>query len=229
MNVCHEFSRCAHIYHEYSSIQKAVAQELIGLSAHKPKAILDLGCGDGLIYSCIDWEFDRFVGVDFAQTMLTHHPKNSHIDLRLGDFNTLELFDLLRAERYDRIYSSSSLQWSDDLGLTLERLSQLHTPVSLAIFTSGTFKTLYEHAHLPPILKSVKDILGLSSSLFDARTKILHYTLEFKNSREMFVYIKRSGVSGGKKMLSVSQIRQLMRDYPPPFVLEFEILLLSTH
>ena len=228
MNICHEFSRCAHTYHEYSNIQKAVAQELLSFSCDTPKAIVDLGCGDGLVYSCIDWEFDRFMGIDFAQSMLSCHPIGPKVELRLGDFNTPELFDFLSGEEYDRIYSSSALQWADDLPLILTRISQLHTPVSLAIFTSGTFKTLYEHAYLPPILKSVEDIIGLSNSLFDARTKILHYTLEFKSAREMFGYIKRSGVSGGKKMLSITQMRQLMRDYPHPF-LEFEILLLSTN
>jgi malonyl-CoA O-methyltransferase len=45
----------------------------------------------------------------------------------------------------------------------------------------------------------------------------------------MFGYIKRSGVSGGKKMLTITQVRKLMSEYPDPFVLEFEILLLSTN
>lgn len=226
MNICHEFSRSASHYSHFSAIQKSVAQELIALTSHKPKVILDLGCGDGLVYSCIDWECERFVGVDFASTMLQYHPKEPKVELRLGDFNDPRLFDLLKDEHYDRIYSSSALQWADDLELTLVALSQLHTPVSLAIFTSGTFKTLYEHAHLPPMLKSSDVILQWSTPLFDAHTKILHYTLEFKSAREMFAYIKRSGVSGGKKVLSVTQMRQLIRDYPHPFVLEFEILLL---
>jgi len=229
MNICHEFSRSACHYSQFNMIQKAVAQELIALAPHAPKAILDLGCGDGLVYSCIDWEFDRFVGIDFASTMLQYHPKEAKVELRLGDFNNPELFDLLKSEQYDRIYSSSALQWADDLAITLERLSQLNIPLSLAIFTSGTFKTLYEYAHLSPILKSTEEIIQLSNSLFDAHTKILHYTLEFRSSREMFSYIKRSGVSGGKKMLNITQMRQLMRDYPSPFVLEFEILLLSSH
>ncbi len=228
MNICHEFSRSASHYSQFSAIQKAVAQELVALTPHSSRTILDLGCGDGLVYSSIDWEFERFVGIDFASTMLQYHPKEAKVELRLGDFNDPALFDRLKNEHYDRIYSSSALQWADDLALTLFRLSQLHTPVSLAIFTSGTFKTLYEYAHLSPLLKSAQEIIQLSNSFFDAHTKILHYSLEFKNAREMFAYIKRSGVSGGKKMLNITQMRQLMRDYPSPFVLEFEILLLSS-
>lgn len=229
MNVCHEFSRSASHYSHFSTIQKSVVQELIAITAHKPKTILDLGCGDGLLYLCIDWKFERFVGIDFSSTMLDFHPKEPNIELRLGDFNDPLLFDLVSAEQYDRIYSSSALQWADDLELTLVRLSQLHTPVSLAIFTSGTFKTLYGHAHLPPMLKGTEEIIRLVSPLFDAHTKILHYALDFKSAREMFAYIKSSGVSGGKKVLSITQMRQLMRDYPCPYVLEFEILLVVTY
>jgi malonyl-CoA O-methyltransferase len=229
MNICHEFSRCAHIYHEYSSIQKAVAKELLAFSRDTPKNIVDLGCGDGLLYSQIDWEIESFVGVDFSQTMLECHPKSPKVELREGDFNSLELFASLKEKRYDRIYSSSALQWADDLSLTLRQLSQLRAPLSLAIFTSGTFRTLHEYAHIPPLLKSSQELLDMTLPLFDARTKILNYTLEFNTVREMFGYIKRSGVSGGKKMLTITQVRKLMSEYPDPFVLEFEILLLSTN
>ena len=229
MNVCHEFSRCAHIYSEYSTIQKVVAKELLVFSGDTPKNIVDLGCGDGLLYSQIDWEIESFVGVDFSSSMLERHPKSSKIELREGDFNTLELFASLKEKRYDRIYSSSALQWADDLLLTLTQLYQLRTPLSLAIFTSGTFSTLHGHSHLPPLLKSSQELLEMIPPLFDVRTKTLHYTLEFDTVREMFGYIKRSGVSGGKKMLTITQIRKLMSEYPKPFILEFEILLLSTN
>jgi len=229
MNICHEFSRCAHIYHEYSTIQKAVAKELLAFSGDTPKNIVDLGCGDGLLYSQIDWEIESFVGIDFSSSMLELHPKSPKVELRVGDFNTLELFTSLKEKQYDRIYSSSALQWADNLSLTLTQLSQLRTPLSLAIFTSGTFRTLHEYSHLPPLLKSSEELLEMILPLFDVHTKTLHYTLEFNTVREMFGYIKRSGVSGGKKMLTITQMRKLMTQYPEPFVLEFEILLLSTN
>ena len=50
-----------------------------------------------------------------------------------------------------------------------------------------------------------------------------HYTLEFDSTREMFKYIKKSGVSGGEKKLSYKQTRYLMETYPLDY-LEFEVL-----
>jgi len=39
----------------------------------------------------------------------------------------------------------------------------------------------------------------------------------------MFKYIKRSGVSGGKKQLNYKQMKKIMQNYPLDY-LEFEVL-----
>lgn len=40
----------------------------------------------------------------------------------------------------------------------------------------------------------------------------------------MLRYIKQSGVSGGKRKLSITQTRKILRDYPL-FFLEFEVVI----
>ncbi|HEX5710386.1 MAG TPA: methyltransferase domain-containing protein [Sulfuricurvum sp.] len=223
MRVREEFSRYASMYGECNVIQLKVAQKLISNTAGTPKRILDLGCGSGALYSLMDWECDRFVGVDFSQEMLNRHPKSPKLELLLGDFNLPELFERFHTESFDRIYSASALQWAEDLENVFKSISQQNSAVSLAIFTSGTFKTLYETAGLPPILKSSNEVINIASRHFTAEYEIVHYVLEFESVREMFRYIKRSGVSGGRRVLDVAQMKALMRNYPLRH-LEFEVV-----
>ncbi len=226
-SACHEFSRYAAEYGSRNVVQRHVADKLISSTADHPKRILDLGCGSGTLCSLIDWEVERFVGVDFSASMLEHHPKVSYVELILGNFNDPSLFERLGNERFDRIYSASALQWADDLDGVLKSLASLNTPMSLAIFTAGTFKTLHECAGVIPLLRSSDEVMAIAEKYLDARFEVLHTTLEFDSVREMFRYIKRSGVSGGRRVLDVAQTKALMRNYPLNY-LEFEVVFITS-
>lgn len=226
-SACHEFSRYAAEYGSRNVIQRLVADKLIASTESQPRCILDLGCGNGTLFSLIDWEVERFVGVDFSDSMLSHHPVSSNVELLLGDFNDPALFERLGGEQYDRIYSASALQWAEDLDRVMESLASLNTPLSLAIFTAGTFKTLHECAGVTPLLRSSDEVMAIAEKHLDARFEVLHYTLEFDSVREMFRYIKRSGVSGGRKILDYRSTKKLIETYPLNY-LEFQILLIQT-
>lgn len=226
-NACHEFSRFAAEYGSRNIIQRLVAQKLIAATADQPKRILDLGCGNGTLYSLIDWEVEHFVGVDFSESMLDHHPLSTNVELILGDFNHPVLFERLNAEPFDRIFSASALQWAEDLERVFKSLASLNSPLSLAIFTAGTFKTLHEFAGVTPLLRSNDEVMAIAEKYVNARFEVLHYTLEFDSVREMFRYIKRSGVSGGRKILDYRTTKKLVETYPLSY-LEFEILLIQT-
>lgn len=226
-SACHEFSRYAAEYGSRNVIQRHVADKLIASTQTPPRRILDLGCGNGTLFSLIDWEMERFVGVDFSDSMLSHHPKGSNVELILGDFNDPSLFEKLRSEHFDRIYSASALQWAEDLDRVVESLASLNTPMSLAIFTSGTFKTLHECAGVTPLLRSSDEVMAIAEKHLDARFEVLHTTLEFDSVREMFRYIKRSGVSGGRRVLDFTQTKRLMETYPLNY-LEFEVVFITT-
>lgn len=227
MRVHEEFSRYACVYGEVNVIQAKVAQKLLESTCDTPENILDLGCGSGTLFSRINWDIKRFVGIDFSQEMLDYHPKPPNCELILGDFNAAELFDNLHNESFDHIYSASALQWADDLDTVLKEISKLKSPVSLAIFTSGTFKTLYETAGLSPILKSSDEMIEIASRHFEAQYEIVRYVLEFDSVREMFRYIKRSGVSAGRRVLDFTQTKRLMESYPLKF-LEFEVVFITS-
>lgn len=227
MRVHEEFSRYAAQYAAHNVIQVKVAQKLVAETKDTPKRILDLGCGNGTLFSHIDWEMDTFTGIDFSQSMLSHHPHTSNVTLMLGDFNDPTLFESLSRMTFDRIYSASALQWAQDLDTVFKSIHALNSSVSLAIFTSGTFKTLYETAGLSPILKTSHEVVESANRYFDAQVQIVRYVLEFESVREMFRYIKRSGVSAGRRVLDFTQTKRLMQSYPLNY-LEFEVVFITT-
>jgi malonyl-CoA O-methyltransferase len=222
MRVSSEFSKYATHYGLNNVIQDKVASKLVNSLKYKPKNILDLGCGSGAICQKIDWEYKHFTGVDFAPGMLELHPKSKKIESIYGDFNDETLFDNLLTYNYDCIFSASALQWSKNIEKTLQQISRLNAPVALAIFCANTFKTLNETAGLEPMLKPVTLLETLQKKYFDADFELVNYKLEFESTRDMFKYIKQSGVSGSRKVLSFKQTKKLMNEYPLNY-LEFEV------
>lgn len=222
MNISHEFSRFAEAYATYDDIQRQVARRLMEQLPDRPRRILDLGCGRGALYQLIDWQIEHFIGVDFAPRMLELHPKATNVECIFGDFNNPALYEHLQMIGFDRIFSASALQWSDDLAGALRLIRTLNAPVSLAIFTSGTFATLLKTAGVPPLLRSADVVEATVRTYFSAPMECVRYQIHFENTRQMLRYIKHSGVSGNRNLLTLTQTRRLMQAYPLDY-LEFEV------
>jgi len=220
-----EFSKNATSYGKHNSIQNKVAQKLLTYVTTKPQYLLDLGCGDGAICKNITWQYQSFLGVDFAQGMLELHPKSPKIKTLLGDFNKPELFLELQTKKFDYIFSASALQWAEDLEKVFLELRNFQTPLALAIFTSNTFKTLHQVANIASPLRDIQTILELQQKYLNLKSEVVQYRLEFKSVREMFRYIKESGVSGSRNLLNYKQTKELMQNYPLTY-LEFEVVFL---
>lgn len=227
MKISKEFSRHAHKYQHLNQIQTEVAKTVVSTLTCKPKKILDLGCGSGAIYNLIDWKIDKFVGVDFSSNMLSLHPRAQNITCKLGDFNDTRLFEELLAEEFDCIVSASALQWADDLESVFLEIAQFSLPFSLAIFSSGTFSTLNKTAGVSSIIPSYEMIKKFSEKCLHVKVEKVLYTLEFENTREMLRYIKKSGVSGNRNILSYKQTKNLMQEYPLSY-LEFEVVYINS-
>jgi len=225
MNIQESFSQNAHTYGRLNIIQKKVLEALMEKIDDAPARILDIGCGRGGVYKAIDWNIEQFIGMDFAPGMLALHPKNDHIILLQQDFNDPAVFKILQTKKFDRIISSSALQWATDLDATLANIASLNTPVSLSIFTSDTFKTLHETAGIPPLLRSREEVLALAKKHFNTQIDILQYTLAFPSVREMFRYMKQSGVGVGRNILGYKEMKRVMETYPLDH-LEYEIVLI---
>ena len=61
---------------------------------------------------------------------------------------------------------------------------------------------------------------------FNCEFETILYKLEFDNKKDLFDYIKKSGVSG-EKSLSYSDSKKLYKDYPYNY-LEFEVIFVKT-
>jgi malonyl-CoA O-methyltransferase len=227
MKISSQFSKYALSYDSLNVIQNLVVEKLMSRVSGEPQNILDLGCGSGALCKSANWEYRSFTGVDFAAGMLELHPKSANVKCIYGDFNDNSLFDELSSSNYDYILSASALQWADNLDEVFANIKKLGAPIALAIFTSNTFKTLNETASLDSLLKSAQEIEGLAEKHFHANFEIVKYKLEFESVREMFKYIKRSGVSGSRRALSYQETKKLMNEYPLSY-LEFEVAFVTS-
>ena len=223
MKISSEFSKHAFEYDKYNVIQNKVIEKLLSYIDSKPENILDLGCGNGSLCKKITWQYKHLTGVDFAPNMLELHPKAQNIECIYGDFNDNILFENLQTYNYDYIFSASALQWANNLESTFKNIKKLNAPVALAIFTSKTFDTINKTANISSILKSASEINELQKKIFDVNFEVITYKLEFDSTRDIFKYIKGSGVSGSRKVLDYKQSKKLFREYPFDY-LEFEVV-----
>lgn len=230
MKIQSEFSKYADQYGNYNIIQEKVVAKLLKDLTGQPRSILDLGCGKGALFCAIDWDIDHFIGVDFAPGMLELHPKEGDnvnvLECVYGDFNDAALFEQLTYHGFDRIFSASALQWAENLENVFKNIASLQKPVSLAIFSGSTFKTLFETAGVTPLLRSSDELEGLAKRYFNAKVEVVQYKLAFDSVREMFRYIKRSGVSGNRNILGYKEMKKLMESYPLDY-LEFEVVFIE--
>ena len=227
MKISSEFSKHALTYDTYNVIQNKVIDKLLECVEYEAQYILDLGCGSGSLCKKIDWKYKHFTGVDFAAGMLELHPKSKKIECIYGDFNDKTLFENLSTYTYDFIFSASALQWANDLDAVFKSIKKLNAPIALAIFSSNTFKTLNETANIKPLLRTAEELKKLQEKYFDAKFEVQNYKLEFESTRDMFKYIKKSGVSGARKVLDYKQSKKLLKEYPLNY-LEFEVVFIYT-
>jgi len=146
-----EFSRAASTYERHAVIQQQVADLVITtlrrLSfANTPSAILELGCGTGLLTASLTTLFPHaaITAVDLAEGMLSLSRKNlsgsKNISFVQGDITTLDL-----NRTFDLIVSSSSLHWIspvDNAFKTILRHLDPNGQFCTAFMTSGTFPEL---------------------------------------------------------------------------------------
>jgi len=228
MKHINEFSKQSTTYDENSTIQKRVSNHLLSKLTCKPKKILDLGCGTGYINKNIDLDYNMFVGVDSAKGMCEQHPTSSKIQILNDDFESVHLQDVLKKQApFDLVISSSALQWAKDIKSIIKFTSSITDNIAFAIFTDKTFKDIYEITGLQTFLPKAQGIVSLCKEKFDIEYEIKTYKLFFEDNISKFRYIKRSGVSGGEKKLSLKQTKKLIEAYPHKY-LEFEVLYITT-
>jgi len=226
MKHINEFSKQSSTYDDNSSIQKEVSRHLLSKLTCKPKKILDLGCGTGNICKNILWDYDLFVGVDYAKGMCEKHPTSIKTKILNENFES----DAFRKKveelvPFDLVISSSALQWANDIENTLEHISKISKNIAFSVFTDKTFEDVYNISGLKTFLPNAQELIKTVQKKFDLDYEVKIYRLFFEDNISKFRYIKKSGVSGGEKKLSLKQAKKLIEIYPHDY-LEFEVLYL---
>lgn len=230
-NIIKEFSRFSNEYDSHSIIQTKIAKKIISdLPKKHFKNIIDIGCGTGAIYRFLseeNLEFDFFYALDGSDDMLSSHPDSEKIIKQCFDFNLQTSFENIINIKSDIIVSSSALQWAKDLDFTISNLARTCDSFHGALFSSNTFKTLHKIAGISSPIHSI-DSIKMSFDRFysNINYEVMTYKLFFDSKKKIFNYIKKSGVSGGEKRLSISQTRKLINEYDIDY-LEFEVIFIK--
>lgn len=221
MSVENQFSKYARDYDDNNIIQRIVSRALIRELPSKPKKILELGCGSGQIYRQIDWKIDEYLAVDFSLSMCEIHPKSNTIQVECLDFDTDKFFETIKNKKFDMVISSSAMQWSKNIDLLVERIFSVSDSFHGVLFTSNTFKSIYEITNEPKKILSLNEIKSAFEP-YGASFEVFNYEINFDSKKELFNYIKNSGVSGGNN-LSFTIAKELYKKYPHLY-LEFEVV-----
>ena len=220
-----QFSSHASDYDNNNIIQRIVSKALVREIQNKPQTILELGCGNGQIYREISWNLKEYKAIDFSINMCKMHPKNKNLEVNCFDFDSDEFFDNIKNKKYDLIVSSSAMQWSKDLDKLLKRLFTVSNKIDCVLFTSNTFKSIYEITKQKPTILSLDEIKK-EFDKYDSTYEIFNYQIDFKNKKELFAYIKNSGVQGDIK-LSYKEAKNLYKKYNKLY-LEFEVIFVKS-
>ncbi len=225
MSSKNQFCKYAKSYNSHNIIQQLAAKSLVRELEFEPKTILDLGCGSGQIIKYINWDFELYHAIDASSSMCELHPKDENIKIDCCNFDSDEFFNVIKDKKYDIVLSSSALQWSNNLPKIIKALSEVTKEINAVLFTSSTFKTIQSLSNKPsPILdeNSIKEAFCI---YFECLFETIEYKLEFDNKKELFDYIKKSGVSSSSS-LSFQDAKKLYKNYPYNY-LEFELIFIK--
>jgi malonyl-CoA O-methyltransferase len=226
LSVKNQFSKYANEYKNHNIIQQIVAKSLVRELKFQPKRILELGCGSGQVFNHISWEVEFYKAIDASASMCELHPKSVNIEVKCLNFDTQDFINEIRNDSYDIVLSSSALQWSNDLSKIVQHLSYITKEINAVLFTSNTFKTIQEITKTKSPILDEDSIKEAFLKFFNCEFETILYKLEFDNKKDLFDYIKKSGVSG-EKSLSYSDSKKLYKEYPYNY-LEFEVIFVKT-
>jgi len=221
-----QFSKHANQYNHYNIIQQIVSKALVREIGFEPKRILELGCGSGQVFKNINFDFEYYKAIDFSQAMCDIHPQNKKLDIVCLNFDTEEFYENIKDDRYELVLSSSALQWSKDLNKIISALSKISNKLNMVLFTSNTFKTIFDLTNKKSPIVSIEEIKNAFDESYDCEYEILNYKLEFDDKKTLFDYIKNSGVSGSSNSLSFKEAKYLYKNYNLNY-LEFEVVFIK--
>ena len=162
--------------------------------------------------------------MDSAQGMCEKHPKSDLVSVVHRNFEEVDFQEeILCGAPFDLVISSSALQWAGNIEELIKFSSKLSKNIAFAIFTRNTFADIYRLSGLKTFLPNVNELVMITKKYFDIEYEVKKYRLDFEDNLSKFRYIKKSGVSGGERKLTITQTKKLIKNYPHDY-LEFEVI-----
>jgi len=208
-NIANNFSRYAHLYDQYATVQNQVALELASsLKNNNFSKILELGCGTGNYTGMLREQFSgaRIKALDISEEMISvaqNKLKDKDIEFVVTDAEKIIL-----AQDFDLVTSNACFQWLNDLGKALREYAQSLCrggSIYFSIFGPRTF------CELDTVLKNVLEESRLDSAYFynhgslkeilkdnfkSVKVNEICYKESFGNLKGLLEKIKYSGIRG---------------------------------
>ena len=211
------FNRHAKTYDDYSSLQNKISDNLfkkLDLIEVRKDLILDLGCGTGRNGRILKEKYQniRLINYDFSINMLKEAKKKQYKMLgNKSEFVCGDIEELSFTENtFDVIWSTSSLQWCNNLSDIFKKAKSLLKPGGLFIFSTFGPNTLFELKNVTKRISnyqktnnfldvlSIKDKLikeGFSNPVIDSE----EFCLTYQNINKLFLDLRKIGATSGFK------------------------------
>ena len=228
------FNRAAKSYDNNAILHEEVLKRMLQrlqYIRHQPETILDFGCATGKGVRGLQKVYPRarVIACDMAYEMLLRARANYRL-LSKRRLVTADLERLPFAEQaFDLVFSSLTLQWSNDLGATLKEFARISRPGTLLLFASfgpGTLRELaaswqaldsYPHVHRFVDMHDVGDAMvaaGFAQPVVDAEIIRMEYQ-EFRPLLDDLRNIGASNAEIGRRrgLMTPGQLRRLEAGY----------------
>ena len=211
------FDRHAKTYDEYSSLQNKISDNLfkkLDLIEVRKDLILDLGCGTGRNGRILKEKYQniRLINYDFSINMLKEAKKKQYKMLgNKSEFVCGDIEELSFTENtFDVIWSTSSLQWCNNLSDIFKKAKSILKPGGLFIFSTFGPNTLFELRSITKKISnyqktnnfldvlSIKDKLikeGFSNPVIDLE----EFCLTYNNINKLLLDLKKIGATSELK------------------------------
>ena len=211
------FDRNAKTYDQYASLQNKISDNLfkkLDLIEVKPNLILDLGCGTGRNGEIFKEKYKniRLINYDFSIKILQEARKNQHNNLcKKSDFICGDIEKLTFPENtFDIIWSTSSLQWCNNLSDIFKKIMSILKPGGLFIFSTFGPNTLFELKNVTKKISNYQktnsflDILSIKHMLIkqgfiNTTIDSEEFCLTYKNINKLFLDLRKIGATSGFK------------------------------
>jgi malonyl-CoA O-methyltransferase len=234
-SISDNFSRYAHLYDKYASVQMKAALKLTdSIKSRNFSKVLEIGCGTGNYTLMLRNRFKqaRIKALDISDKMIglaRDKLKNNHVEFIVADAE-----DIVLNEDFDLITSNACFQWFENLGAVMrkyEKSLQKRGVICFSIFGPHTFDELNtalicilkeERIHSTNFYNKENLETILKHNFNSVKINEISYRENFVSLKELLEKIKFSGIRGNGLSHKVNFNRRLLGELEKAYLDRFK-------